>query len=66
MKFRRKKLTAEEKELKEKQQKEKKERRAKAKLKKKRRIVPRSSLGRGGLGVSAQSGVNNFLGMLRR
>ena len=38
------------------------------KIKRKQRIKsrPRSSLGRGGLGVSAQRGVNNFLGMLRR
>jgi len=64
--FKKKKLTAEEKELKGKKQKEKKERKARAKLRKKKRIVPRSRLGGGGMGVSAQGGVNNFLGMLRR
>ena len=38
------------------------------KLRKKRRIKsrPRTRLGGGGLGVSAQRGVNNFLGMLKR
>ena len=33
---------------------------------KKKRVKPISRLGGGGVGVSAQSGVNNFLGMLRR